>query len=169
MSERLDELTGLLRPAFFEDRITHALTRTARTDLPLCVMVLEIGNLAQVRKESGEEVADMLVRAISQRVRGALRKVDTVARLDDDHLGVLAEDIKEASHGALVGRKVTDALSQPFHIGDVEVTPSISAGVAIAPFDGTTFEDLYSHATTARRTAMDEGGGYALFSPGLAG
>jgi diguanylate cyclase (GGDEF)-like protein len=168
MSERFDELTGLITGPFFEDRVSHALLRATRTDRPLAVAVLEVQGLKDIEAEA-EEVAAMLVRAIGQRIRGALRKVDTVAHLGDGRFGVLAEDLAETSHAAFVARKVSDALAQPFHVIDRDISPTISSGVAISPFDGESYEALMASAEEAREKVAEAGtGGYALANPDLA-
>lgn len=152
-----DALTGLVSLPLFKDRLGHALLRMTRADRQLALIVFEVTTLEEVDARSDHETADALLRSIGHRMRGALRKVDTLARLHGDRFAVIAEDLSRPESGPLVARKLEDALVQPAHIEGASIDIEIRGGVAIFPFDGTDPETLWAAAGDALQRAGAEG------------
>ena len=126
-----DALTGLPNRALFMDRLAHALARAGRSQATLAAMFLDLDHFKLVNDTSGHEAGDMVLVAMTQRLRGALRPSDTIARFGGDEFVVLCEDL--ASHGDAVqiAQRIVDACNQPLQIGACEYVVSVSAGVAI--------------------------------------
>lgn len=164
-----DHPTGLLSSALFEDRLAHALLRMARTDDELALMAFEVRNPGGANERIGSGSEDALLRSLAHRMRGALRKVDTLARLHDEGFAVIAENLKGPGNALLVARKLEDALSQPFRIDEASIEVEIRGGIAVFPFDGATAEALWAAATRALESARSStAAGFAMADPGLA-
>jgi len=153
-----DHLTGLLNRTIFTDRLGHALTRATREDDVLALMFVDVDGFKVVNDTYGHHVGDLLLKSAAQRMRGCLRKVDTLARLSGDEFTVIAEDIKEATFAPHVAQKVLDCISQPFTLEGNEVSVTASVGVVVFPFDGRDPETLIRAADEAMYRAKDAGG-----------
>jgi diguanylate cyclase (GGDEF)-like protein len=132
-----DPLTGLANRALFTDRVEHATELHRRDMRPVTVLFLDLDDFKAVNDTYGHAGGDALLRAVAERLRGALRPADTLARLGGDEFAVLLES--PIDDPATVGGRVLAALETPFAIGDdlVRVTSSIgvvtaSAGTALA-------------------------------------
>ena len=89
-----------------------------------------------------------MLRAVGDRMRGAVRTADVVARLGGDEFVVLAEGIRDDESAMALALKVADAVMRPLPIGGEEVLPRISFGVAVCS-PGTTPADLLRRADEA--------------------
>jgi diguanylate cyclase (GGDEF)-like protein len=153
-----DHLTGLVNRALFDDRLRHAVSRSARDDRLLGLVLLDIDAFAAVNLKHGTALGDLLLRSIGQRMRGRLRKVDTLGRLGSDEFAVVAEDIKTPDHMVLVATKLLDAVAQPFFLEGAEIKATASVGTALFPFHGNTADELLAQANGALAEAKAAGG-----------
>jgi diguanylate cyclase (GGDEF)-like protein len=163
-----DHLTGLVNKSLFKDRLSHALTRTAREDSLLALLFIDLDRFKHINDTHGHHIGDLLLKSCAQRMRGTLRKVDTLSRLSGDEFGVVAEDIKDVQHGPTVARKILDSLKQPFILEGQEVSITLSIGIVVSPFDGSDPERLLRNADEAMYRAKDAGGnGFRMFNEEL--
>jgi diguanylate cyclase (GGDEF)-like protein len=73
-----------------------------------------------------------VLRAVAERMAAAARAGDTVARLSGDELVVICPGLRDASDVRLVADRMRDAVATPVALGDTELVPRISTGIAIA-------------------------------------
>jgi diguanylate cyclase (GGDEF)-like protein len=163
-----DHLTGLVNKSLFKDRLSHALTRTAREDSLLALLFIDLDRFKHINDAHGHHIGDLLLKSCAQRMRGTLRKVDTLSRLSGDEFGIVAEDIKDVQHGPTVARKILDSLKQPFILEGQELSITLSIGIVVSPFDGSDPERLLRNADEAMYRAKDAGGnGFRMFNEEL--
>ncbi len=67
----------------------QAIAFADRADEPRGVLVVDLDGFREVNETLGRELGDALLRAVAERLRGALRDSDTVARLGDDEFAIL--------------------------------------------------------------------------------
>lgn len=163
-----DHLTGLVNRTLFKDRLTHALTRAARDDTLLALLFIDLDRFKHVNDSHGHHIGDLLLKSCAQRMRGTLRKVDTLSRLSGDEFAVVAENIKDVQHGPTVAKKILDSLRQPFILEGQELSITVSIGIVVSPFDGSDPERLLRNADEAMYRTKDAGGsGYRMFNEEL--
>ncbi|HEY3416620.1 MAG TPA: EAL domain-containing protein [Armatimonadota bacterium] len=160
-----DALTGLPNRALFHDRLELALAHARRENAALAVMFLDLDHFKGINDTLGHFVGDQLLQETSARLVRCVRKADTVARLGGDEFTLLLPEINQPEDAALVARKVLEACSEPYLVGEqaILVTPSI--GISIYPHDGKHAEALLHSADIAMyRTKMQGRNGYNLYS-----
>ena len=141
MRERLahaaihDPLTGLPNRVLFMDRLTLALSRAERFGHMTAVAFLDLDRFKLVNDGLGHSVGDELLTAVAERLVGALRAEDTVARFGGDEFTILWEGLEDEQEAVLVARRVLEELRRPFELDGAPVFVTASIGVAIA--DGT--------------------------------
>jgi len=151
-----DSLTGLANRALLGDRLEHAIERTRRSSASRVVMYfLDLDDFKNVNDSLGHPAGDALLAMVAQRIRGAVRSVDTVARLGGDEFAVLAEDVEDAIPEEL-GQRLLDALAPPFVVSGEEVYVSASIGFAMSA-PGDDGEVLLRNADLAMYQAKAEG------------
>lgn len=141
-----DGLTGLADRRTFEQMLELELARATRNETPLAVAVFDVDGLTEINAEHGAGMGDDVLRHVAATLADRVRLVDTVARIGDDSFAVIAP----GDPGGVVALRVRDAVAGMLPLGTLQ--PSISAGVAHHPADGTTAAELL----TAAHTAMDE-------------
>ncbi len=134
-----DVLTGLANRRLLMDHLQHALAASARHGSRGALLFVDLDHFKTINDTLGHDVGDQLLREVGSRIRYCVRMGDTVARLGGDEFIVLVEDLDEApdvaaSQAEGVGRKIMDALSQPYRLGGSLQHSTPSIGVAL--FDG---------------------------------
>ena len=148
-----DPLTGLANRALFRRRLDEALTHAREEDFSLAVMYIDLDDFKPINDIHGHAAGDMLLRAIADRLRGAVRVVDTVARLGGDEFAVLLTGLDKSDKCPKVCDLIERDVSKPVELADVVVTPACSVGHALYPRDGASAEALLG-AADARMYAI---------------
>ncbi|HUY60978.1 MAG TPA: EAL domain-containing protein, partial [Candidatus Dormibacteraeota bacterium] len=161
-----DSLTGLANRALLADRVAHALARSARSDAPVSLALIDLDDFKLVNDTYGHGVGDQLLRAVADRLRAAVRPADTVARLGGDEFAVLLEDTEAAAATAILERAV-QTLADPVTLGAATVLVGASAGIAAAQ-PGVSGEELLRQADVALYAVKGSGkGSVTPFDPTL--
>jgi diguanylate cyclase (GGDEF)-like protein len=160
---RFDALTGLPNRIALAAEAQIALAEAQRRSTQLALLVLNVDRLKPINDSLGHHVGDELLLEISRRLRGVLRRNDTLARLAGDEFTVLATDLRHARDAETIATKMLDALQHPYQAGSVNVHPSISIGISMFPLDGDTFIKLLSRANSAMRYAKTSARGTFRF------
>jgi diguanylate cyclase (GGDEF)-like protein/PAS domain S-box-containing protein len=163
-----DPLTELANRALFNDRLGHALSRTAREPGRVAVLLLDLDNFKTVNDTQGHAAGDRMLEAVATRLRGATRGCDTVARLGGDEFAVLLEQMHAAAGAQVVAERILEALHQPVELAlGRAVTVSASVGIAIhGAEDGA--EELLRNADVAMYEAKNRARGrWVVFDPDM--
>ena len=166
-----DVLTELPNRALFLDRLTLALSRRLRRRDQTCgVLFLDLDHFKEINDSMGHAAGDVLLKAVSERLRTALRPQDSAARLGGDEFGVLVESILTVSDLDTVATRVLSEMQRPFEIFGNQIQAGASIGVAMAGPDHTAPELLIRDADFAMYTAKQAGGGrYEIFDKQMEG
>jgi diguanylate cyclase (GGDEF)-like protein len=149
-----DMLTGLANRALFEQRLARALAESSAGE-SVAVVFIDLDRFKEVNDTYGRRFGDLVLTAVGQRVRAAVRKTDTVARLSGDEFALVLPGMRSGADAETVARLVFDACGAPLAIDGQEVVVSGSIGLAISPHDGTTAEGLLRAADTAQFHAKE--------------
>lgn len=125
-----DPLTGLPNRILFQDRLSRAMTQSARDKSLMAVFYLDIDRFKSINDNLGHAAGDALLKAFSQRVQGCVRAVDTVARLGGDEFAIILSSVDSRDNACKVAEKIVDAIHPEFSIENRELTTTTSVGVA---------------------------------------
>jgi diguanylate cyclase (GGDEF)-like protein len=125
-----DGLTDLPNRALFDDRVEQALARSARTALPLAVMVVDLDGFKRVNDWLGHSAGDGVLVETAQRLRAAVRPHDSVARIGGDEFAVLLEDVDRFETERIAAR-IRTALEPEIPIGRDLVSATGSVGAVM--------------------------------------
>jgi diguanylate cyclase (GGDEF)-like protein len=144
-----DSLTQLPNRLLLEDRIGQAIEACRRSDSRCAVLFVDLDRFKTVNDSLGHFYGDELLRAVADRLRGAMRSEDTVSRLGGDEFVVLLRHVPEPADVALVARKLVETVSAPVlvHGHELCVTPSI--GFSLFPDHGASAQALITTADAA--------------------
>lgn len=163
-----DILTGLPNRALFTDRAAHALEQHRRSLRPLALMFVDLDDFKAVNDTLGHPVGDQLVIRVAERLRGAIRSSDTVARFGGDEFAVLAEG--EDTDAVELGSRLVESLRAPFTLGKEQLSIGASIGIADVAAEQLTpsLDELFSRADIAMYSAKRAGKGQlALYEPSM--
>jgi len=146
-----DSLTGLPTRIALADDAQLAIEDAQQRSTQLALLVLNVDRLKPINDSLGHHVGDDLLIEVSRRLRGVLRRNDTLAHLAGDEFTILATDLRGTRDAEAIAAKVLDALHTPFLAGTLNVHPSVSIGISMFPLDGDSFTKLLSRANAAMR------------------
>ena len=158
-----DPLTGLMNRTQFHDRFTHTLSAVQRHGTKLALMFLDLDRFKLINDTLGHRIGDLLLQAVSERLKSAVRSNDLLARLGGDEFILLLDDIEDINYIARIGQKIIDALSQPFSVESHDIIVTTSVGISVYPNDGNNSHDLLKKADTAMYMAKENGKNHYQF------
>ena len=163
-----DCLTGLPNRALFKDRLQQALT-TIKSDQICTVLYLDLDRFKMINDTLGHSFGDLLLAAVTERLLRFARPTDTVARLGGDEFAIVQWDISNSQSAVHFAARLVTEIEAPFNIHGHRVMISTSIGIAQAPKDGVSPDELMRNADLALHSAKCKGrGAYCLFEPKLA-
>jgi diguanylate cyclase (GGDEF)-like protein len=86
---RHDALTGLLNRRAFDERLRQELGTSARTGLPLGLLMVDVDHFKRINDAHGHAGGDEALRQVARRLAEAARGNDVVTRLGGEEFGVL--------------------------------------------------------------------------------
>lgn len=159
---RHDALTALPNRLMLQERMIEGLTSVACDNGHMAVMCFDLDNFKAINDSLGHPFGDKLLKAMAERLRAVVDERDTLARLGGDEFAILhpSADAEEARD---LGNRLVASASAPFLIEGQEINPSICVGIAVAPENGTTGEELMKRADLALYRAKSAGRGTVAF------
>ncbi|HKQ00522.1 MAG TPA: EAL domain-containing protein [Actinomycetes bacterium] len=162
-----DALTGLPNRTLLRDRTNQAIRQADRELVSAALLLLDLERFKEVNDTLGHHYGDQLLVEVGQRLKAALRGVDTVARLGGDEFAVLLPRIETVEGAVWVARKLQAALAQPFLLEGLSLDVEASIGLALYPEHGDDSDELLQHADIAMYVAKETHAGFVLFQPSL--
>ena len=171
-----DGLTNLPNRALFLDRLQQVLTLSKRhSNYKFAVLLIDVDEFKIINDSLGHTAGDGLLIQIGQRLKGSVRRTDTVsrprmseipdgpahddtlARLGGDEFTILLDDIRDPIEAVRVAERVQAELATPFLISQEEIVISVSIGIAASISPHTQAADLVRDAEIAMYRAKRNG------------
>ncbi len=151
-----DALTGMPNRSLFQDRLRQALARARRTQLRVALLFIDLDNFKTINDTLGHDVGDELLKQAADRLRDAVRDIDTVARLGGDEFTAVLVDC-DADSADQVASRIVDELGVSFKVQHHHLFITASIGVAFFPEDGQDSASLTKAADSAMYRAKELG------------
>lgn len=165
-----DALTDLPNRAHFNDILGGAITRNARTDRVIAILIVDLDHFTVINERLGQQTGDEILKEMSGRLSKSVRPGDLVARMGGDQFAVMLVDLDMAENAAVVAEKIIQEIAKPLNM-DPEKGPlviSTSIGIAITGEDANEADELLSMAVSAVESAKTEGRNqYRFFESGM--
>ncbi|MGP9820797.1 bifunctional diguanylate cyclase/phosphodiesterase [Salinarimonas sp. NSM] len=163
---RHDSLTGLPNRASLRERLKERLAEANRHDRPFSVLCLDLDRFKVVNDTMGHAAGDMLLDLVADRLRGVVRGEDFLARVGGDEFVLLCPEAAGSPGGEALARRIIAACAEPFTLSGKPIEIGVSIGIANAPADGATIDDLLKAADLALYRAKGDGRNtHRVFAP----
>ncbi len=152
-----DELTGLASRAYFYKHLDEIIKSSRRRNEEFAILYLDLDGFKDVNDSLGHDMGDELLKVISERLLGAIRENDFIARLSGDEFCIVLDNIKDQINSADTANRCLDATNEPVTLGKQQIRPRCSIGIAHFPNDGEEVQTLLKAADSAMYAAKSEG------------
>ncbi|HEY0514305.1 MAG TPA: EAL domain-containing protein [Thermoanaerobaculia bacterium] len=161
-----DSLTDLPNRNLLLQHLTAWIERAEARRERLAVLFLDLDRFKVVNESLGNLHGDELLKALSDRLRHALRPTDQIARVAADEFAILLPAVESEAAIVRVAENLLGIIRLPFVLQGREVYLTASIGISRCPEDGADAETLLKRAeiamVRAKQTRPDQ---YRIFSP----
>jgi diguanylate cyclase (GGDEF)-like protein len=163
-----DPLTGAANRMLFRDRLAQALERQQRRPDGHCtVVIVDLDHFKPINDEYGHAAGDAVLVEVAQRLRLALRPMDTVARLGGDEFGLLLEDVHDRTVVEAVAQRLTAVLGEPVSYEGHRIPCGASLGLTMIEDAALELDLVLERADQAMYAAKQRQVPYVLWHPEL--
>jgi diguanylate cyclase (GGDEF)-like protein/PAS domain S-box-containing protein len=158
-----DGLTGLPNRALFLQLLGEAIGSADCERRRLAVLFLDLDYFKNVNDALGHAAGDRLLVAVADRLRAAVRKTNTVARMSGNEFTILLTDLDDTEVARALAKKLVASIAQPFGLAEHKFETGVSIGISLYPDDGDNAETLLARADAAMYRAKTQGRGGLCF------
>jgi diguanylate cyclase (GGDEF)-like protein/PAS domain S-box-containing protein len=162
-----DQLTGLPNRVSLKNELTNLLS----ADEPQrrhSIALFDLDGFKDVNDNDGHSTGDELLVEVARRLNRVAGEAGRVYRLGGDEFVVVVPDCGDPRRITPLVESMLAQLAEPFEVNEHVLHIGGSAGIAIAPQDGSSVDELIANADLALYKAKSDGGHtYRLFVPVL--
>ncbi len=162
---KFDSLTGLSNRHRMKHLIESTLTAFKAAKRNCAIMMLDLDKFKHVNDTLGHAAGDELLKQVADRLRRSIEVECEIGRLGGDEFQVMIPDKDDRGELGEIAKKIITMLKQPYSLDDGRCVIGCSVGIAIAPHDGVTMDEVVRSADLALYAAKNSGRGqYRFFS-----
>ncbi len=154
----IDELTGLFNHRYFHLRLAQEMCRSARYNIPLTLVLLDIDKFGHYIKGKGHYHGNLVLKKVGELLTRNIRGSDIVARYGSDAFSVILPNTLLAPAVALSKRFHAIIRDYPFLHEDVQPKGIITVSIGVAAFKDQTPKELLRCSEIALSRALQKGG-----------
>jgi len=163
---KFDSLTGLSNRHRMAHLIDSTITAFKAAKRNCAIMMLDLDKFKHINDTLGHAAGDELLKQVAERLERSIDRECEIGRLGGDEFQVLLPDIDDRGELGDLALKIISMLSQPFSLDEGRCVIGASIGIAIAPHDGITADEIVKSADLALYSAKDGGRGQFRFFSG---
>jgi diguanylate cyclase (GGDEF)-like protein/PAS domain S-box-containing protein len=152
-----DPLTGLANRVLLRDHLERALARQGRTDGMAALLFVDLDDFKRVNDTFGHAAGDQILVQVAQRLVGAVRAEDVVARQSGDEFAILLSQVDSGDEAIVSAERLLRELRRPVLLGGRSVVVGGSVGIALGAERDATVEDIVTQADAAMYAAKAAG------------
>jgi diguanylate cyclase (GGDEF)-like protein/PAS domain S-box-containing protein len=151
-----DALTDLPNRVLFRERVERELKKAADCE-QFALLYIDIDEFKGINDSLGHHVGDELLKTVAERIRDCIKDNDLVARLGGDEFAVVQTGVTSADEATAFVTRIHEAIRQPYQCLGHQLSTDASIGIAMAPRDGTDYDQLIKNADLAMYAAKSGG------------
>ena len=162
-----DSLTGLPNRTNLMQHLQLVMDQSKVDNSMFAVLFLDLDDFKVVNDNMGHDVGDLLLKAVSERLRSYLRGQDFIARLGGDEFTIVLQDVKSLCTVEAIAEKICKSFSQPFAFMRREILVTTSMGISVFPNHGEEIADLLKYADSAMFSAKNARDRFCFYESGM--
>ncbi len=157
-----DSLTGLQNRRLFAQSVDTAVALAAERRAAGALLYIDLDLFKRVNDTAGHVSGDLLLRIVSERLKGCVDGSASIARLGGDEFAILLPRVGRTDDAVQVAERIIASLQPPIEVNGREHQISASIGITEFPADGRSLEELLKTGDIAMYQAKDAGRGRAV-------
>jgi diguanylate cyclase (GGDEF)-like protein len=153
---RHDELTNLPNRSYFYQQVREQLSASKDYEIN-AIFFIDIDKFKGINDSFGHEVGDLLLQAITKRLKENLPQNSISSRIGGDEFIIFIPNIKSNKFAEDVAKKVISNIKKPYSINGKELIITLSIGISFYPIDGTDIDLLINNADLAMYNVKNRG------------
>jgi len=153
-----DALTELPNRRLLMSHTQDLITKIKQTQLYGALIYIDLNGFKRINDSLGHHSGDELLVAVSRRLKNAMRKTDTIARIGGDEFVVLVEDLQTSPNdmkveSKRVANRILQNLEQYFNLAGGRYKIGASIGIALIDHNDKNAIEVLKHADAAMYSA----------------
>ena len=168
----IDPITKLPSQLIFMDRVNQSIAYSIRwSEKLMAVATINVDMYSRINETMGRTIGDDFLREVSCRLKGILRRSDTVAsllspgqagpsfsRLKDDEFALLLTGLNDLESLSYIIKRIQNKFSGKIDVSGNEIYVTTGIGLAVFPQDGEDAETLIKNSRRAQKQAKAQKG-----------
>lgn len=151
-----DYLTGMPNRVALVEMIDHVMA-TLRQEELIALIDIDIDNFKDINDSLGHTFGDEMLLDVMLRLKETLNEEDFIARIGGDEFAILLQNITDVSAVQDRVNRIQESLRKPIVIATKEFFITVSIGIALAPKDGKSTQNLIKNVNSAMYVAKERG------------
>lgn len=163
-----DALTGMYNKGAAEQLIAKCIREDKEKEGVLhALMMVDLDNFKEVNDILGHAQGDKVLSETAGKILNNFKGSDIIGRIGGDEFIVLIRDIDTVANADVLATRLCEDVKKVLPAPEGEIVVSASIGIAIFPYHGREYEELFEKADKALYTAKANGkDGYRVFDAG---
>ena len=173
-----DKLTQLPNRHLLYDRLGQEMASSERTGHYMALIFMGLVDFQPLSANHSQEIGDLMLIEVANRLKNNVREVDTVARISSDEFVVMLielsrEKTQSVTQVHIIAEKILTALTNPFPTiikqegaedTIAEYSCTISMGVVVFTNDNGSRDDILERAERSMHKAKESGSSQICFN-----
>ena len=153
-----DDLTTLPNRTYFNTKLKEMIGMAEGRKEEIGLLVFDIDHFGEMNEALGHNYGDLILKAVSVRIREVVRSSDFLGRIGADEFAVIIQSSKARLSVEKLVDRLMEAFSQPLIINSSEIYITFSFGASYYPTDAEGPEKLLTNAVASLERAKNLGG-----------
>ncbi len=154
-----DDVTMLFNRRYLKIRLSQEISRSARYNLPLVLLMIDVDRFDNYLSRKGEYYGNLMLKKITELLRRSTRSSDVVARYDRNSFCLILTNTFIDAGAALAKRFISMVHDYPFLYEEVQPNGRVTVSIGAVTFKkGNTVDGIVGYAETALAEARKKGG-----------
>jgi diguanylate cyclase (GGDEF)-like protein len=161
-----DVLTNIYNRRAFKEIATKMIALANRKKRKVAVFHLDVDNFKLINDSLGHKAGDEVLKVITSKLTGTLRKEDITGRIGGDEFAVVLMDIESIDEVITIANKIIGSFKTPININNENIFVSFSLGISLSKtMLANSYSELLKEADLAMYEAKRSGKSqYRLFN-----